>query len=801
MQMHRIRLRQAAPLIVLAAGLLAAPGATAQTRSFESGSLIIPMDLAYQDSGMFQAYGLVFQLLRQGVPVSWAIRPGKLWHADACDTTGDECSWDCAEAGSGPCPYPTAEPDFFVGTTVVWDDQGSATPGTAIADHGYRAGPFLIAAADAAAALPIIDAWNDQSLWTANPWAERSVFNLVTVHEASSGFDAPVAKQMVAAPTIAVFSDGNEDIATGYLRAAGLKQSNGNEFPPNKCGECGRGTANPDMLTVESVMGDMGTCEQPSSNHKNGELFTTDGVPAFCQIMSMHWAVNDRDKVECEGGCPATQAECAGETFSYHGHEVVAEVRQFLNYATHFFAECQAVNAYENTVPNPAWPYLDDEGRMGHFLTTLGSSPTCIDNNDCANPEVDADCVAGGCDGGARDCCVPTNNKEVGAGFLIGSTPSSDSIKIFSPDIAYNQMDGFFETTGGSEPAYNLSSFLQTAYKNDRDITFITGPDGPGKDDIWMTGYLDGVCQIVSEEGLQHCDDAGTGKVSYLGGHSYDTELPLSSRPGSQGARLFLNALFEADCVTTVGQPQISLTWSGPSGVAPNTAQTFTASYSNGGLGAAIEATLSAALPTGATLDDFEAGGAPTLDGVGWDIGSIGTPAGQSGDPASQGGRYVSVAFAAVGSYELVARLSYRVGASIIEQEARLTVEVAPDSDGDGVIDTQDCAPDDAAAQIEVEAVGGETQCVADDDDDDNDGIADDAEAAAGTDPRDADSDNDGTSDGDELEAGTDPTDPDDGGTVVSDCGCAAAQGSGTVMLLLVIAGALWRRRRPRVHR
>ena len=38
--------------------------------SFPEGSLVIPMDLAYQDTGMLQAYGLLFQLLRQGVPVS-----------------------------------------------------------------------------------------------------------------------------------------------------------------------------------------------------------------------------------------------------------------------------------------------------------------------------------------------------------------------------------------------------------------------------------------------------------------------------------------------------------------------------------------------------------------------------------------------------------------------------------------------------------------------------------------------------------------------------------------------------------
>ena len=52
----------------------AAPAA-AQTRTFETGSLIIPMDLSYQDRGLFQAYGLVFQLLRQEVTVYWVIDP------------------------------------------------------------------------------------------------------------------------------------------------------------------------------------------------------------------------------------------------------------------------------------------------------------------------------------------------------------------------------------------------------------------------------------------------------------------------------------------------------------------------------------------------------------------------------------------------------------------------------------------------------------------------------------------------------------------------------------------------------
>ena len=59
---------------------------------FGPGSLIIPMDLSYQSTGMFQAYGLIYQLLRQGIHVYWIIDPGKTWHAAPCNTPGETCA-------------------------------------------------------------------------------------------------------------------------------------------------------------------------------------------------------------------------------------------------------------------------------------------------------------------------------------------------------------------------------------------------------------------------------------------------------------------------------------------------------------------------------------------------------------------------------------------------------------------------------------------------------------------------------------------------------------------------------------
>lgn len=669
--------------VVVVAALVGPGAARAAPQSFGPGSLIIPMDQAYQDRGMLQAYGLLFQLLRQGVPVQWVIDPDKTWHAAPCNTPGDLCAWDCAVEGTGvKCAYPTASPDFFAASTIRWDS-GGASAGTTIANHGYRGGPFVIDAAHHDAAMAIIDAWNDQARWPANPWAQRAIFQVVSVHEASAAFTGNVSRPLVAAPTIAVFSDGNEDIATGYLRAAGLKQSNGSEFPAGRCGgagTCGPGSPNPDMLTVPSVAGDMGTCGAPSSDHENGALFTSDGLPAYCQIMSMHWNVTDRETVECGGGnCPATQAQCAPATpITYHGHEVVAEVRSFLAYPTHFFAECQAVNAYENTVPVSAWPFLDDAGRNGHFLTTTGNPPACP----CSEPGFT--CVTGGCNG--ADCCLPQDVRERGAGFLIAARPSA--YKVFHPEVPYNQLDGAYQPIGGSEPAYNLSTYLGTHYQNDQQVTLLSGPSGPGVEDLWMTGYLDGTCDITEPPipFARAPGDACSGKISYLGGHAFSTQVPMSGHADAQGARLFLNALFEADCVTTVGQPELTLTVAPIDVAAPTVPATveLTATFSNGGAGAALDAALREQVGANATLVDA-AGGTIAGDTATWTIGSIsGSPA-RAGDPPPSGTRTSRVSFAAHGDYTILLALDYRVGASIRTVTATATVHVRsmlPGGDG-----------------------------------------------------------------------------------------------------------------------
>ena len=58
--------------LAITAALTLTPAA-AGAADFAAGSLIVPMDVDYQDMGMLRAYGLVYELLRQNVPVRWVI--------------------------------------------------------------------------------------------------------------------------------------------------------------------------------------------------------------------------------------------------------------------------------------------------------------------------------------------------------------------------------------------------------------------------------------------------------------------------------------------------------------------------------------------------------------------------------------------------------------------------------------------------------------------------------------------------------------------------------------------------------
>ncbi|MCA9635257.1 MAG: hypothetical protein KC420_04410, partial [Myxococcales bacterium] len=201
----------------LALGLLLGLTSTnAAADDFAAGSLIIPMDTDYQDLGMLEAYGLVYELLKKGVPVRWVIKVGKQ----------------------------NGGVDFMATSTDV-------RTGDPLEPHGYRGGPWVIDSADAAEAMPIIEAWQTANQNTA-------------VHEASAPFSGDVSRTLVVAPSIAMMADGNQKIARKYMLAAKIPDSIGDPNWPD---------ASPDMLDPDEISG------PTMDNHHDGALFDEDGDP------------------------------------------------------------------------------------------------------------------------------------------------------------------------------------------------------------------------------------------------------------------------------------------------------------------------------------------------------------------------------------------------------------------------------------------------------------------------------------------------------------------------------------------
>ena len=210
--------------------------------TFAIGSFIIPMDETYQDSGMFLAYGLTYKLLQSGVPVSWVIKPAKrlstIVGSGGATEAGATATFTTTQphnlsvgavvliASVGVAGYNGTRTVTSVGSPTTYtvtlaaglasSGGGTVTPsdftasatdkqgGPAVVNYAYRGGPFMIDQADAAVANPIITAWQ-----TANP--------TTVVHVATTVFTGFIKRELVAAPSIAMFADGNENIAFNYV--------------------------------------------------------------------------------------------------------------------------------------------------------------------------------------------------------------------------------------------------------------------------------------------------------------------------------------------------------------------------------------------------------------------------------------------------------------------------------------------------------------------------------------------------------------------------------------------------------
>ncbi len=222
-------------LLLASISLLGALPARAGTpTAFGAGSIIVPMDVAYQNYGMFKAYGLVYKLLQSGIPVHWAIGSGKTFGgADFQATTVNH--YNAAQTIGSP--------------------------------YTYTGGPFIIASTDVAAADPIITAWRNAN--GANP--------ALAIHEATAPFTANVDIVLRRAPRIALESI-NAGIAIPYFNAAGIPDANGGVWTalsPNVLNAGLIACNNSSAASCPATIGDSALYQTSACSVKKYDVFVT----------------------------------------------------------------------------------------------------------------------------------------------------------------------------------------------------------------------------------------------------------------------------------------------------------------------------------------------------------------------------------------------------------------------------------------------------------------------------------------------------------------------------------------------
>jgi hypothetical protein len=202
-----------AGLLVLVAGLWlgidSGKDAIAGSRTFPAGSYIIPLEPCWQpnndtqvitvpagcdpnknDQGIFHAYGMVYDLLANGVPAYWIINPDKV-NKDAID-------FSIGKGGAA--------------AAVQVIHSGTFTSSGTLSQVDYRGGPFVIDINDLTPELKVT--------------AENIIKNIYTsakVHIANYDFSAPVDKTLSGTPPkVAVLGEGATQVLLDYLKASGL---------------------------------------------------------------------------------------------------------------------------------------------------------------------------------------------------------------------------------------------------------------------------------------------------------------------------------------------------------------------------------------------------------------------------------------------------------------------------------------------------------------------------------------------------------------------------------------------------
>ncbi len=263
--------RMRGAMALAAAAALALPGtARAANRTFAINSLIIPVQIEYQeDDAVIDAYGLVYSVLRRNpeqiaagkkyITFYWAIAPNKLSQY-RCNTNtntlpsygglndNDGCDFAIQAASGRPValllpdnvnersPFGT-QADEYVYKSAYTAAGGPARGNTTQVGNSrtvmkYLGGAFVVDAADRSAFIEML---GNPAYPELAQYRDTLSGNYVRIHSAKTSFTAPVARILNAKPPrIAVVNTAASTFLTDVLAQAGLDQiANWNAPAPN----------------------------------------------------------------------------------------------------------------------------------------------------------------------------------------------------------------------------------------------------------------------------------------------------------------------------------------------------------------------------------------------------------------------------------------------------------------------------------------------------------------------------------------------------------------------------------------
>ncbi|MEO8843641.1 MAG: hypothetical protein ABI704_18835 [Kofleriaceae bacterium] len=348
--------------MVVAAGLAATAPAHANTSTaFPTGSLIIPVNSAFQDDcGSVSAYGLIYNVLRANtwlaangysaitifytyldtkgspnrcVPTSLDTAPtvSPLWN-DGCDITNvgalqiDNTNHNAADS--------TIASFVTTGKSNVYPKYVSRVL-TGAAKANYLGGPFVILASDAPTFRKLLDNTIQAKDISGNiidfsPFRTRNatqtaaptsgcalgVDHFVNIHRTTTAFVANIGKAFQAVPPrLALLATNlnahtstiSNNILQAYLTNAGLTYSGANGCPPLSV-EAGNATVCPNGAVSGQIYDSF-----DFDDLVNGQLTATvAGVPLYTMLWTPHWEVTHAKLYTCTPTVtsPATTCKC-----------------------------------------------------------------------------------------------------------------------------------------------------------------------------------------------------------------------------------------------------------------------------------------------------------------------------------------------------------------------------------------------------------------------------------------------------------------------------------------------------------